>query len=265
MKMKQSDYMAAVKVIQWVGTNSFMLAEVPKPKPGPGEVVIRVRAAGVHPIETHRLIGADYRDGRGVFVPGLEAAGLVDAVGPEVPVFKPGNPVFTLGTLSGACAEFALCDWRQLFPLPERLPFSSGAVLGIPYAAACRALFDIAQIEPDEILLIHGASGGVGFAAVELAKRRGARIVGTAGSDLARRLIARQGAAGDVILEMRPDLNLKLDLTMLAREGRLVLIGGYDAADLEGCRPQRADAKIEPLRTFDTPVSEHGEASTVAL
>lgn len=134
-------------------------------------------------------------------------------------------------------------------------------------------------MEPGDTVLIHGASGGVGSAAVQMAKRQGSLVIGTAGLDLARKLIAREGAdhvldhndpnhlnqvteitagdGADVILEMRPDLNLELDLSILAREGRLVLIGGYDETEFQHCRWQRTDAisnrsglLIRPFRTL---------------
>src|SRR5207237_4771848 len=139
----------------------------------------------------------------------------------------------------GAYAKFALCQESQVHPLPKNTSFPQGAAIGVPYATAYRALFDKAQSLPGETVLVHGASGGVGLAAVQLARAHGMTVIGTAGTERGRKLVHEHGAhhvidhttpdylqklmgltdgrGADVILEMLANVNLQKDLDIVAR------------------------------------------------
>src|SRR5262249_34106780 len=126
--------------------------------------------------------------------PGTDAAGLVEAIGAGGTNVKIDDRGYTAGAISGAYAAMTLCEASQVHSLPEKISFAQGAAIGIPYATAYHALFHKAKARPGEVVLVHGASGGVGIAAVQLARSAGLTVIGTAGTEAGRRLIAEQGA-----------------------------------------------------------------------
>ena len=225
----------------------MQLEELPDPKAGPGEVVVGIKAIGVNPVDTYIRARVQGYHPDLPYTPGTDAAGVVKAVGREVRRLAVGQRVYIIGSVSGTYAEQALCRGSQVYPLPDHLSFAQGAAVGVPYATAWRALFQRARAEPGEWILIHGASGGVGIAAVQLALASGMEVIGTAGTADGRQLVADEGAthvlnhhdpdhfnrllaltAGqgvDVILEMLANINLDQDLTVLARGGRVVVVG----------------------------------------
>lgn len=239
--------MKAIRVRAFGGPEVLKVEEVPDPQPKSGEVVVRVKAAGVNPYDTYMRSGS-YASGNPAlpWTPGSDAAGLVEAVGPDVGL-KPGQRVYTAGTITGAYAELALCKGSQVHRLPERVSFSQGAGVWVPCGTAYRALFQLARARSGETVLVHGASGGVGLAAVQLARAAGMKVIGTAGSDAGLALVEQEGAhhalnhkaeayraqirdltagAGvDVIVEMLANVNLGHDLAMLASRGRVVVVG----------------------------------------
>jgi NADPH2:quinone reductase len=252
--------MKAIRVHQFGGPEVLKLEELPPLQPGPGQVLVSVKAVGVNPVETYIRSG-NYGAIPLPYTPGGDAAGLVQAVGQGVQGWAPGQRVYTARTASGAYAEQALCEPGQLHPLPEKVSFAQGAALGVPYGTAFRALFQKARAVGGETVLVHGASGGVGLAAVQLARAAGLRVVATAGSEKGRIMVLAQGAhevldhrspghwealprlgAGrgvDVILEMLANVNLGRDLKVLAPGGRVVVVGSrgpveIDARDLMG-------------------------------
>ncbi|HTX64520.1 MAG TPA: NADPH:quinone reductase [Opitutaceae bacterium] len=239
--------MKAIRVHEFGPPEVMKLEDVPDPIPGPGQVVVRVHAAGVNPVETYIRSGAYANKPPLPYTPGGDAAGVVAAVGAGVTRWKAGDRVYTAGTLSGAYAQLAFCAAEQVFPLPGNLTFAQGAALHIPYATAYRALFDRTSARAGQTVLVHGASGGVGLAAVQFAAAAGLTVIGTAGTDAGRQLVQAQGAAHvldhraagyldelmkltggrgvDLILEMLANVNLGKDLTVLARGGCIVVIG----------------------------------------
>src|SRR5215475_11980749 len=162
--------MKAIRVNQFGGPEVFRLEEVPTPRPGPGEVLVRVHAVGVNPVETYIRAGKYARLPVLPYTPGNDGAGVIEQVGPGVMEFKPGDRVYTARSLSGTYAEFVLCRTDQVHRLPENVSFAQGAAMGTPYATAYRGLFQRAEAKPGETALVHGASGGVGTAAVQLAR-----------------------------------------------------------------------------------------------
>lgn len=239
--------MKAIQVHQFGGPEVLAVHEVPTPKPGPGEVLVRVRAAGVNPYDTYMRNGAYPVKPTLPYTPGSDAAGTIEAVGEGVTEVKPGDRVYTATTLTGAYAEYALARENQVYPLPGKISFSQGAGLWVPYGTAYTALRHHADARAGETLLVHGASGGVGIAAVQWARALGLTVNGTAGTPRGLELAKKEGAhhvfdhtkAGypeeilkatggrgiDLVLEMLANVNLATDLKLLAIRGRVIVIG----------------------------------------
>ena len=270
--------MKAIRVHQFGGPEQLKLEEVPDLNPGPGQVVVKVRAIGVNPFDTYIRGGAYAIKPQLPYTPGADAAGIVASVGSGVTRVKSGDRVYIAGTLSGAYAEQALCQESQVHPLPKKASFEQGAAMGVPYATAYRALFHKAEIKPGESLLVHGASGGVGIAAVQLARAHGAMIIGTAGSEEGRKLVLKEGAhhaldhhaadmpeqlakltggkGVDVILEMLANKNLGKDLTLLAKFGRVVVIGSRGSVEITPRDGMGRDAKILAMTVLNVTPEE---------
>ena len=239
--------MKAIRVHQFGGPEALKLEEVPTPKPDSGHVLVRVHAAGVNPYDTYMRAGTYAIKPPLPYTPGSDAAGLVESVGPVVKQVKPGDRVYVAKSVSGAYAEYALALESQVHPLPAKVSFAQGAGVWVPYGTAYHALFQATSAHAGETLLVHGASGGVGIAAVQFARARGLTVFGTAGSEKGLELAKREGAhqvfnhsqAGyqeqilkatdgrgvDVILEMLANVNLGNDLKLLAIRGRVIIIG----------------------------------------
>ncbi len=186
--------MKAIRVQEFGPPEVMRLAEIPDLRPGPNQLVLRVKAAGVNPVDTYVRSGTYARKPALPYTPGSDAAGVVESVGEGTARVKVGARVYTSGTLTGAYAEQALCDERQVHPLPERVSFAQGAAVNVPYATAYRALFQRAKATPGETVLVHGATGGVGIAAVQLAVAAGLKVIGTGGTEKGRSLVSQQGA-----------------------------------------------------------------------
>lgn len=270
--------MKAIRVDQFGEPDVLHLVDLPIPLPSVGQVLVRVHAIGVNPVETYIRSGNYARKPALPYTPGSDAAGIIESVGGQATTFKPGDRVYTAGTISGSYAEFALCDSTQVHPLPANVSFAQGAAIGVPYATAYRALRQRAQAASGETVLIHGASGGVGLAAVQLARTHGMQIFGTAGTERGRQLILEQGAhrvfdhgapgyleqimqatgnrGVDVILEMLANRNLANDLTLLAPDGRVVVIGCRGRVEIDPRDAMTREADIRGMVLFNTPVAE---------
>ena len=186
--------MKAIRVEEFGGPENLRLLEVADLSPGTGQVVVKIHAAGVNPVDTYMRAGAYPRKPTLPYTPGTDGAGTVEAIGNGVKRFAAGQRVYTAGSLSGTYAEQALCEEQSIFPLPANASLSQGAAMHVPYATAYRGLFHRAQARPGETLLIHGATGGVGVAALQLARAAGLRVIGTAGSDRGKKLALAEGA-----------------------------------------------------------------------
>src|SRR5437867_12876980 len=152
--------MKAIRVSDFGGPDVLKLQNVADPKPNSGQVLIRVKAAGVNPVDTYIRAGAYARKPNLPFTPGTDAAGIVEAVGPNVKRFKAGDRVYTNGSITGVCAELALCEESRVHHLPGKISFAQGAALGVPYGTAYRALFQRGRTKAGETVLVHGATGG---------------------------------------------------------------------------------------------------------
>lgn len=262
--------MKAIRVHKFGGPEVLQLDEVPDPKAGPGEVLVRIRASGVNPVDTYIRSGSYALMPPLPYVPGTDAAGAVETVGEGVKRFKKGDRVYVVRTagppLTGAYAELAVCHEALVQPLPAGVSFSQGAAVAVPYGTAYRGLHHKAHGRPGETVLVHGASGGVGIAAVQLAVAHGMTVIGTAGSERGRTLVREHGAhhvldhaapdhlkrltdltggrGADVILEMLANVNLQRDLDVVARFGRIVVIGNRGTIEINPRGTMTKDATI---------------------
>ncbi len=264
--------MKAIRVSEYGGPSVLKLEEVSAPQPGATQVLVRNHAIGVNPVDTYLRANADNRGPKLPYTPGSDSAGVVEAVGDAVTRAKKGDRVYVGGTLSGSYAELALCEQTQIHPLPGTASFAQGAAMNVPYATAFHALFHRAHGEAGESVLVHGASGGVGIAAVQLARARGLTVIGTAGTDKGRRMVAEQGAhhvldhtapgyldellkltggqGVDVILEMLANVNLQKDFGALAMRGRIAVIGNRGTVEINPRLAMNKNAAILGVALF---------------
>jgi len=238
--------MKAIQVRQFGDPSVLQLQDVPDPIPEKGQVIVSVRAIGINPVETYIRSGK-YGPKQFPYIPGNDAAGIVHSVGPGVTRVNKADRVYVAGSISGTYAQLTLADQSKVHPLPSHVTFSQGAAMGIPYGTAFHTLFHRGQAHFGESVLIHGATGGVGLAALQIAKSAGLLIFATGGSDKGRELLKQQGAhhvfdhhspaytndilkltnnqGVNLILEMLANVNLAKDLPMLSRNGRVMVIG----------------------------------------
>lgn len=247
--------MKAIRVHSFGPPEVMKLEKAADLVPGQDQVVVEVKAAGVNPVDTYIRSGMYRPDLQLPYTPGIDAAGVITAIGSGVNHRYIGQRVYVAWSLSGTYAEQVLCNEFQTHPLPDAITFGQGAAIGVPYGAAYRALFQRAGAQGGESVLVHGASGGVGIAATQLARKAGLRVIGTAGTDAGRELALAQGAHHvlnhrepgylekiqeltcgrgiDVILEMLANVNLDLDLPILAANGRVVIIGSRGRVEID--------------------------------
>jgi len=274
--------MRAIVVRQFGGPEVLRLEELPDPKPGPSDIVVRVRAAGVNPVDTYIRTGAHAVKPALPYVPGSDGAGEIESVGPDVKELGVGDRVYIAAFdrtgRTGTYAERTICSSAQAHRLPARVSFPQGAALGVPYATAYRALFQRAAARPAETVLVHGATGGVGTAAVQIAHAHGMRVFGTGGTDAGLKLVRVQGAdlvvshrdanyldaimratggrGVDVILEMAAHVNLDKDLSLLAPRGRVVVIGNRGRVEIDARQAMGRDAAILGMTLFNATDAE---------
>lgn len=230
--------------------------EAPDPAPGPGQVLVEVKAAGVNPVDTYIRSGVYPALPALPYTPGRDAAGLVSAVGEKVTRFKPGDRVY-LAAGTSAYAALLVADETAVRPLPAKASFEQGACLGVPCATAYRALMQVGRARPGERLLVHGASGSVGQAVLQFAKAHGLSTVGTAGTDDGLEVVRQSGAHTacrhqdsaahgpyDLIIEMLANINLDRDLDMLNRRGRVVIVGNRGKLEIDPRKTMTRDLSI---------------------
>jgi NADPH:quinone reductase len=265
--------MRAIVVHEFGGPEVMKIEEVPPPPTGPGQILIRVRAVGVNPVDTYIRSGLYARKPNLPYTPHADIAGTVDAIGAGVTMVKAGDRVYAY-MVDGGGAELARAEEWQVQRLPDRVTFEQGAAMGVPYGTAWRALLLKARARPGETLLVHGASGGVGTAAVQIARAHGMRVIGTAGTDDGLRLVREQGAhevlnhrdpdyltqipgltggrGANVILEMLANVNLDRDLDVLAPFGRIMVIGNRGRVEIDPRKMMGKDGTIFGMTLFNT-------------
>jgi len=275
-------------VVREFGEPEVMKLEenAPDPMPNPGDVLVRIRAAGVNPVDSYIHTGTHARKPSLPYTPGFDGAGEVERVGADVKGLAPGDRVYIGGPghLPGGCgtyAERALCPPAHVHRLPDRTSFQQGAALGVPYATAYRSLFQRAAARPGETVLVHGATGGVGIACVELAHARGLRVIGTGGTDAGLASVREHGAdvvlnhraegysdeimkatggkGVNVIVEMAAHVNLDRDLTLLSKHGRVVVVGNRGRVEIDARQAMGRDAAVLGMMLFNTTDSDLAE------
>jgi NADPH:quinone reductase-like Zn-dependent oxidoreductase len=234
------------------GVDVLKVIDAPKPEPGPTEVLVRVHAAGVNPTDwKHRAFGLFL--GQPPFVLGWELSGVVEATGLGVTLHKPGDAVFGMLKYpqgAGAHAEYVSAPSRYFARKPENIDHVQAAAIPLAGLTAWQALVDTANVQAGQRVLIHAAAGGVGHLAVQIAKARGAYVIGTA-SEPKHDLLRRLGA--DELIDYRTT-----DFAETARDVDVVLdtIGGeYGPRSVRTLRPGGVIVTITPrdVQVPDTP------------
>lgn len=265
--------MRAISVQEFGGPEVMNCTEVELPAPGPGEARVRVEAAGINPVDTYIRSGAYGRLPDLPYTPGRDGAGVVLEVGPDYDGPPVGERVYLVESVTGTYAQEAICKQSQLYPLPAEATFSQGAAIGIPYTTAYYALFLKGLARPGQRVLIHGGSGGVGLAAVQLANALGMTVIATAGTEEGRDLILGNGGevalphsessfAGpyDLIVEMLANKNLDRDLDMLKPRGRVVVVGNRGPTEVDARKTMTRDLTICGLALVNATAEERVQA-----
>lgn len=253
--------MRAIRVNNFGGPQVLQLSEnVPIPKVEQRKVLVRVKAAGVNPVDTYIREGAFAYTYPLPFTPGKDGAGVVEEVGEGVSNVKRGERVFfsnrDMKNTHGSYAQYSLVSDTDVWRLPERMSFEKGAALGIPYFTAYRAIVLKAKAQASHRLLVHGASGSVGTASVQIAKHLvGCQVAGTAGTSYGMELVKSLGAEFtachkqrdylpkimewtegqglDVVIEMLANVNLDNDLTLLRKNGVVIVVGNRGSTKID--------------------------------
>ena len=239
--------MKAMRAAQFGGPELLRYEDAPEPQLKDGHVLIQVKATGINPADLVRLSGRYPQALWLPYTPGTDVSGIVEAVGNGVSHVKVGDRVFGRSLNGGGYAEKALIPANETIPLPANLSFAEGAAIPVPFYTAYVALHYKAALKAGETVLVSGGAGGVGVAAIQLAKVAGARVITTVGSQekaaRTRELGAdvtinyreqdfvaevqkeTNGTGVNVIIENVATDNLAKDFPALARSGRIVLIG----------------------------------------
>ena len=261
--------MKAIRVHEFGGPEVLKLEEVASPKPSAGEVLVRIHAAGVNPYDTYMRAGTYAVKPKLPVYARIRWGWIVEAVGEGVKKVKRGDRVYTARTVTGAYAEYALALEEQVHPLPANIDFKQGAGLWVPYGTAYHALYHSAKAHASETVLVHGASGGVGIAAVQIARAMGMKALGTAGTPKGLEFAKREGAhqvfdhrksgyqveilqttgnrGADIILEMLANVNLSHDTKLLANNGRVIVIGSRGEVTIN---PRELMGRRASIRAF---------------
>lgn len=274
--------MRAIRVHEFGPPDVMKVEHIQAPAPGPGEVLVRLHAAGVNPVDTY-IRGGNYAQSfTGSFTPGIDGAGEVVSWGDGVQGFEEGQRVFLAGRpTTGTYAELCLASADALLPLPEALTMEEGAALFVAYATAYRALIQLGGARPGQRVLIHGASGGVGTAALQWASTLGLFVVGTASTPEGMAQIMAQGADAalnhgepgyqgeamaltehegyDLILEMAAHINLDADLDLVARRGRIMVIGNRGTLTLNPRKAMAKESSVQGVMLFAMTPGERAE------
>ncbi|XP_036206191.1 quinone oxidoreductase isoform X2 [Myotis myotis] len=272
--------MRAIRVFEFGGPDVLKFqSDVAVPITKDHQVLIKVHACGVNPVDTYIRSGTYSRKPPLPYTPGSDVAGVIEAVGENVSAFKKGDRVFTAGTISGGYAEFAVAADDTVYTLPEKLDFKQGAALGVPYFTAYRALLHSARGKAGESVLVHGASGGVGLAACQIARAYGLKVLGTAGTEEGKNIVLRNGAHEvfnhrevnyidkikksvgekgiDIIIEMLANVNLSNDLNLLSYGGRVIIVGSRGPIEINPRDTMAKETSIIGVALYSSTKSGH--------
>ncbi|XJS11665.1 NADPH:quinone reductase [Aerococcaceae bacterium WGS1372] len=256
---KEKEMMNAIVVKEFGGPDNLHYSQIEIPKTRAKQIKIKINAIGVNPNESYVLTGNyNLYQPELPFIPGFDAAGTVIEVGSDATKYKVGDRVF-VGSFkkleqSGTYAEQMVVDEDIAIPLPENVSFEEGASLGIPAFTAYHVLFQRAKISENETIFIHGATGGVGTLAVQMAKAAGLTVIGSSSNEAGRKAILENGAdyaiphlsddtldqllsitnneGPDVIVEFLANKNLENDLKTIKTKGRIIVVGARDSIEI---------------------------------
>jgi NADPH2:quinone reductase len=270
--------MKAIRVQAFGDEKVLLYEDYVMPPLGPNDVLIDVKAVGVNPVETYIRSGVYPRKPNLPYTPGSDAAGVVIQVGSKVSKVAIGDRVYTTASLTGSYAEQMISLADDVHLLSSNLSFEQGAAIGIPYYTAYQALMHKAQPNAKDIILVHGASGGVGLACLQIAKSKGFKVIATAGSKEGRELLEKEGAdlvldhhddsrfekmikwtegkGVQIILEMLSNANLAKDLEILDLYGRVVVVGCRDSVEINPRLMMGKDTSILGMTIFNATVKE---------
>lgn len=247
--MLSTTVMRAAVVLEFGGPEVLkIMRDVEIPQPKANEILVKVAAVGVNPVDAYIRSGSYKRLPSLPYIPGNDMSGTVVSIGADVNNLRPGDRVASfMNARSGAYAEYCALDSKFVLKLPKGYDFMKGAALGVPYFTAYHALFNKENPKPRSTVLIHGASGGVGIAACQLASAHGMTVLATAGTEDGMSIASKKGAnyvfnhhkngytdeimkatdgkGPDFILEMLSNVNLNKDLAMIAHRGSILIIG----------------------------------------
>ncbi|NWW49279.1 QOR oxidoreductase, partial [Pedionomus torquatus] len=280
--------MRAVRVFEFGGPEVLKLqSDVSVPHPKEDQVLIKVHVCGVNPVETYIRSGSYARKPALPYTPGSDVAGVIEGVGERVTAFKKGDRVFTIATISGGYADYAVAAANRVFPLSDKLDFRQGAAIGIPYFTAYRALFQKGRAKAGESVLVHGASGGVGIAACQIARAYGLKVLGTAGTEEGMNVVLRNGAhqafnhreanyidkikehtgmeGVDIIIEMLSNVNLAADLQLLSCAGRVMVVGSRGPIEINPRDTMSKESSIIGVSLFLATEEERQECAAALL
>lgn len=279
--------MKAIQVTQFGGPEKLAYTDIEDVVAEKGEVCVRLNAAGVNPSDAYTLTGTyAFRIPQLPYTPGLDGAGIIEAIGEEVTNVRVGDRVFIAslmrGKSTGTFAQKIVCDATSVHTLPDHVSFEQGAALGVPALTAYRALFQRACLKPGQTVLIHGASGGVGLLTVQMAKSHGAKVIGTASKSEGKEMVLQAGAdvvidhvteasiedvlaitegnGPDVIIEFLANINLEIDLKLIAPFGRIVIIGNRGSIEINPRLAMQKECDILATALWNAPQNEYEQS-----
>jgi len=247
-------------------------------KPTNKQLLIRVKAAGVNPVDTYIRTGNHEVKPELPYTPGMDGAGVVEDVGEQVTNFKVGDHVYWVRCIGGSYKEMTLTDEHATFTLSPQLTFQQGAALGVPYFTAYRALVSKTKLLRGETVLIHGASGATGLACCQIARSLGATVIGTAGTDDGLKAVLENGAhtalnhrqpgytdklkadgGVDVVVEMLANVNLEADLELCRLNSRIAVIGSRGKIEISPRLAMRNEVSLYGIMLTKTTEAEWSE------
>lgn len=249
--------------------------------PSKNQVKVKLYYAGVNPVEAYiRQGGYAFFIPPLPYTPGFDGAGVIEEIGEGVTNYKIGDRVFIASTLgeffTGTYAQWMITSTDSIRHLGETTSFEEGAALGIPATASYRALFQRGQLKKGERVLIHGASGGVGILALQMAKDAGAYVIGTAGNKENMEKVRANGAdlvlnhneegylnkidGVDLVIEMLANVNLEKDLEVLNTRGRVIIIGNRGSLDFNPRLTMAKEADIRGIAIWNATQTERAES-----
>lgn len=266
--------MKAVVVEQYGPAESMRVLEKELPVPVGNQVLVKVHCAGVNPVDTYHRSGTNGYTPATPFTPGLDGSGEVIALGEKVSRYALGDRVYLAPLrIIGSYSDHCLAEKDEIYPLPDSLSFEEGAGLYVPYFTAYTALVSRGRAEKGETVLIHGASGAVGQACLQIARAREMKVIATAGSDEGMELLKDLGAdivlnhrdenhmslAAErndnreipLIIEFLADKNLQEDMESCGKNGRIIIVGNRGEATINARLTMKKNLDIRGMSLFN--------------